>query len=384
MIRALWTSVSRTVFLLIMLVLSAGLCRPVWSQDMTVSIVSGSIEEEPASVFLDLLYDSVRLELVDIEPGVAAASASKEVSYDISEPGQIKVIVGGLNQTVIGDGTLAIATFSLLPPARGGDTLMFHGMNGSAASPDADRISVGFAGGSLFLKAAALAHGTPAATVPALLVLACTLAVVATIFPGRRKPAVLALIFCFTFVSSAAGELVAADIDMNGTVTAADLDAFIGSVLGSSVPCYTDIDFSGETDAVDFQLVVNAALGGQIDSDGDGLCDKAEELLGTAADSADTDGDSVTDGMELVYGEDPLVEKAEYVIINEFVTSNQNGLQDEYGDYPDWIELYNADNHAVNLTGWSLTDDADQIDKWTFPDVTLEAGHYLVVFASMG
>jgi len=45
MIRALWTSVSRTVFLLIMLVLSAGLCRPVWSQDMTVSIVSGSIEE---------------------------------------------------------------------------------------------------------------------------------------------------------------------------------------------------------------------------------------------------------------------------------------------------------------------------------------------------
>jgi hypothetical protein len=68
--------------------------------------------------------------------------------------------------------------------------------------------------------------------------------------------------------------------------------------------------------------------------------------------------------------------------ISEILASNQNGLVDEDGDTSDWIEIHNHDNATVNLNGWSLSDDADEPGKWPFPDVTLEPGAYLVVFAS--
>jgi hypothetical protein len=70
------------------------------------------------------------------------------------------------------------------------------------------------------------------------------------------------------------------------------------------------------------------------------------------------------------------------VVINEFVASNREGLQDEDGAYPDWIELYNSGDTGVPLFGWSLTDDPGDPDRWTFPDITLGSGQYLVVFAS--
>jgi len=70
------------------------------------------------------------------------------------------------------------------------------------------------------------------------------------------------------------------------------------------------------------------------------------------------------------------------VSINEFVAANDSGLQDEDGDYPDWIELFNDSENPVSLEGWSLTDDPAVPDKWQFPAVTMDAGGYLVVFAS--
>lgn len=69
-------------------------------------------------------------------------------------------------------------------------------------------------------------------------------------------------------------------------------------------------------------------------------------------------------------------------VISEFVASNKNGLADEDGDHSDWIEIHNPDATPVSLAGWSLTDNASNLRKWVFPDVTLPAGGYLVVFAS--
>jgi hypothetical protein len=70
------------------------------------------------------------------------------------------------------------------------------------------------------------------------------------------------------------------------------------------------------------------------------------------------------------------------LVINELVASNGAGLVDEDGDFSDWIELYNPTNTSLNLSGWALTDDPNQPQKWTFPDVTIGSGEYLVVFAS--
>ncbi len=74
--------------------------------------------------------------------------------------------------------------------------------------------------------------------------------------------------------------------------------------------------------------------------------------------------------------------EAETVILSEFLASNAGILQDGDGRFSDWIELHNFGTEAVDLTGWSLTDDADDPAKWRFPDTTLLPGAYLVVFAS--
>lgn len=70
------------------------------------------------------------------------------------------------------------------------------------------------------------------------------------------------------------------------------------------------------------------------------------------------------------------------LVINEFVAANDSGLADEDGDIVDWIEVYNRSNTAVNLSGWSLTDDTNQPEKWPFPDMVLPANHYLIVYAT--
>ena len=70
------------------------------------------------------------------------------------------------------------------------------------------------------------------------------------------------------------------------------------------------------------------------------------------------------------------------VYINEFMAANGKTIRDSNGDYPDWIELYNAGPDTVNLGGWSLTDSTNNLAKWVFPSTNLTAGSYLLVFAS--
>jgi hypothetical protein len=89
----------------------------------------------------------------------------------------------------------------------------------------------------------------------------------------------------------------------------------------------------------------------------------------------------VNDGDEVEQGEDPLVWTG-YLRINEFVTSNESGLQDEDGNTPDWIEIYNPGADPVNLAGWSLSDDKGEPAKWVFPDIAIAPDSYLVIFAS--
>ena len=69
------------------------------------------------------------------------------------------------------------------------------------------------------------------------------------------------------------------------------------------------------------------------------------------------------------------------VCINEFQASG-SVLQDEDGDTPDWIELFNSASAAFSLSGWYLTDDQLFLTKWQFPNVSIPAGGYLIVFAS--
>lgn len=69
-------------------------------------------------------------------------------------------------------------------------------------------------------------------------------------------------------------------------------------------------------------------------------------------------------------------------VINEVVAANRTSLADEDGHASDWLEIYNPGPRPINLAGWSLTDDPNQPQKWTFPDITLAGQDYLLVFAS--
>src|SRR5687768_14535541 len=71
------------------------------------------------------------------------------------------------------------------------------------------------------------------------------------------------------------------------------------------------------------------------------------------------------------------------VLITEFMASNNGGLRDGDGDSSDWIELFNAGDSAVDLGGYFLTEEADELSKWPFPAGTIVGpGNTLLVFAS--
>ncbi len=70
------------------------------------------------------------------------------------------------------------------------------------------------------------------------------------------------------------------------------------------------------------------------------------------------------------------------IFISEVIT-NSTGVETVYGKTSyDWIELVNRGNEAVNLRDWGLSDSISRPRKWRFPDVTIQPGEYLIVFAS--
>jgi hypothetical protein len=70
------------------------------------------------------------------------------------------------------------------------------------------------------------------------------------------------------------------------------------------------------------------------------------------------------------------------VCINEFLSSNVNGIIDEDGEYSDWIEVYNKGASVSNLSAFSLSDEINVPAKWTFPQLELSPGGHILVFAS--
>lgn len=68
--------------------------------------------------------------------------------------------------------------------------------------------------------------------------------------------------------------------------------------------------------------------------------------------------------------------------INEFMMKNENVLYDEDGDCPDWVELRNVSDAPISLAGYGLSDKFADPLKWTFPDITLQPGEYLLVLLS--
>ena len=72
---------------------------------------------------------------------------------------------------------------------------------------------------------------------------------------------------------------------------------------------------------------------------------------------------------------------ADKIKISELMVKNDATLLDSDGEFSDWFELVNTSDSPVSLAGWRVSDGEDK-SGWSFPDVTIDAGGYLLVFAS--
>ena len=68
------------------------------------------------------------------------------------------------------------------------------------------------------------------------------------------------------------------------------------------------------------------------------------------------------------------------LVINEIMASNTSAIPDQSGEYDDWVELYNGNNFSLNLSGYYLSDNESDLTRWTFPNTTIQANGYLIVW----
>lgn len=66
------------------------------------------------------------------------------------------------------------------------------------------------------------------------------------------------------------------------------------------------------------------------------------------------------------------------VVINEFMAHTDYDDPEEVYESNDWIELYNAGSSSVSLNGnWYLSDDSDNLKKWSLPISSLDSGEII-------
>ncbi len=68
------------------------------------------------------------------------------------------------------------------------------------------------------------------------------------------------------------------------------------------------------------------------------------------------------------------------VVVNEFSASNLDQFTDNYGNFEDWVELYNTSGSSANIGGYFLSDSENNRDKWRIPTGTTIPGNGYIVF----
>ena len=56
------------------------------------------------------------------------------------------------------------------------------------------------------------------------------------------------------------------------------------------------------------------------------------------------------------------------LFINEFLASNSRILADEFGEFDDWVELYNNSDEAIDIGGMYVADDLADSTPYRIPD----------------
>ncbi|MFH1739312.1 MAG: lamin tail domain-containing protein, partial [bacterium] len=144
----------------------------------------------------------------------------------------------------------------------------------------------------------------------------------------------------------------------------------VGLVEGTICPL-GDLDGNCKVDLVDVQILTDFWL------------EPACTAPGCEADLSASGGVNLTDYAWMASNRDKT---GVHVVISEFMADNEGTLFTKLNGqwvHPDWIEIYNPTDVAVDLGGCYLTDKDDNLTKWAFPAGTILPGNsFLVVFAS--
>jgi hypothetical protein len=68
------------------------------------------------------------------------------------------------------------------------------------------------------------------------------------------------------------------------------------------------------------------------------------------------------------------------LVINEIMAGNSLSVSDQDGEYDDWVELYNGNNFSLNLNGYFLSDNEDDLTRWAFPNISIQPDDYLIIW----
>ena len=68
--------------------------------------------------------------------------------------------------------------------------------------------------------------------------------------------------------------------------------------------------------------------------------------------------------------------------INEYLVNNVSYLKSNNDTYDAMIEIYNDNNYDINLDGYHLSNNTNDLRKYSFSDVIIKANSYLVVYFS--
>ena len=142
-------------------------------------------------------------------------------------------------------------------------------------------------------------------------------------------------------------------------------------VFGANCPNF-DLNEDCVIDLYDVDLFVNQWL--EYDEcEGEGPC-------------ANFDGTGVIDFNDFAFLGSVWRVQGIPLYINEFMASNNSDsdINDSYGDYDDWIEIYNDGSSPIDINGMYLTDDLGNPTKWQipsgYPSQTTIPAHGFVVF----
>ncbi len=73
---------------------------------------------------------------------------------------------------------------------------------------------------------------------------------------------------------------------------------------------------------------------------------------------------------------------AQPVVFNEIMSANVTTISDEDGEFPDWVEFYNAGPDTADLTGSGLSDDRGELYRWQFPRLSIAPREFQLIFLS--